>query len=217
MLRLLTDDLQWKALSLLIAVALWLLVVGEPELVTTHSTPIFYKDLPRDLELASDPPDRVHLEIRGPASKLSPSSLAETAVFLDLSSVNGPGERTFTIHDSSINLPSGVSLERAVPSQLRLRFDRIASKQVEVRVRTAAPAPPGYHVVHQEVRPARLTVTGPAASLEQIESAQTDPIDLSKLAGRAEFHVNAYVTDPQVRFDGSPQVTVTVTVEKTDR
>jgi YbbR domain-containing protein len=217
MFRLLTDDLQWKALSLLIAVALWFLVVGEPELVTTHSTPIFYKDLPRDLEISSDPPDRVHIEIRGPANKLSPSSLAETAVFLDLSSVNGPGERTFTIHDSSINLPSGVTLERAVPSQLRLRFDRVASKQVEVRVRTGAQEPSGYRIVQEEVRPARLTITGPEGSLQQIDSAQTDPIDLSKVVGRAEFHVHAYVTDPQVRFEGSPLVTVTVTVEKTAR
>ncbi len=215
MFRLLTDDLQWKALSLLIAVALWSLVVGEPELVTTHSTPIFYKDLPRDLEISSDPPDRVHLEIRGPASKLSPSSLAETAIFVDLSSVTGPGERTFTIHDSSVNLPGGVTFQRAVPSQLRLRFDRVVSKQVGVHVRTGAPQPPGYQIVQEEVQPARLTITGPEASVQQIESAQTDPIDLSKVVGRAEFHVHAYVADPQVRFEGSPIVTVTVAVEKT--
>ena len=215
MIRLLTDNLQWKALSLLIAVALWSLVVGEPELVTTHSAPIFYKDLPRDLEIASDAPDRVHLEIRGPASKLTPSSLAETAVFLDLAAVNSPGERTFTVHDSSINLPGGVVFQRAVPSQLRLGFDRVISKQVDVHIRTAASQPAGYRIVQEEVRPARLTITGPETGVQQIEAAQTDPIDMSKVIGRTEFHVHAYVTNPQVRFEGSPLVTVSVTVEKT--
>jgi YbbR domain-containing protein len=84
-------------------------------------------------------------------------------------------------------------------------------------VRTGPQEPSGYRIVQEEVRPARLTITGPEGSLRQIDSAQTDPIDLSKVVGRAEFHVHAYVPDPQVRFEGSPLVTVTVTVEKTGR
>jgi YbbR domain-containing protein len=102
-----------------------------------------------------------------------------------------------------------------VPSQLRLGFDRVISKQVDVHVRTAASQPAGYRIIQEEVRPTRLTITGPETGVQQIEAAQTDPVDLSKVTGRAEFHVHAYVTNPQVRFEGSPIVTVSVTVEKT--
>ena len=214
MIRLLASNLHWKAASILIAVALWSFVVGEPELVTTHSAPIFYKDLPREFQIESDTPDRVHLEIRGPASKLTPASLSETAVVLDLSSVQTPGERTFTVHGSSINLPTGVTLIRAVPSQLRLQFDRTMTKSVAVKVRTSAPQPTGYNILSVTVTPARLTIVGPESHLRQIDSAQTDPIDLSDVFSRADFHVHAYVSDPQVQFDGSPLVTVSAMVEK---
>jgi hypothetical protein len=206
-------NLQWKILALLLAIVSWSVVVGEPELVTSRSVPIFYKNLPRDLEIGSDVPATVHLEIRGPAGKLTPPSLAETAVFFDLGSVNAPGERTFTVTGESINLPLGVQLWRAVPSQLRLRFQRIETKSVRVEIRAGAP-PSGYAVTSQTTSPRELTILGPEDHVKLVSTAQTDPIDLSSTVGRAEFHVHAYVADPQIRFQGSPIVTVRVDVEK---
>jgi YbbR domain-containing protein len=214
MIRRLAHNLLWKLLSLVIAIGLWLVVVREPELVTSQAAPIFYKNLPKEMEIGSDVPDRVHVEIRGPAGKLTPENLANTAVLLDLSPVQSPGERTFTVSYPSLNLPRGVTFLRAVPSQLRVRFDRILSKEVPVQVRIASPQPAGYRVAQQEVRPDKLKIAGPENRVRQVESAQTDPIDLSAVLGRAEFRVHAYATDPQVRFEGASMVTVRVTVEK---
>ncbi len=214
MIGLITHNYQWKVLSLLIALGLWSVVVREPELVTSHSVPVFFKDLPKDLEIGSEVVDRVHIEIRGPSGKLSPSSLADTAVVLDLSGVRTPGERTFTVSDSSLNLPRGVTFLRAVPSQLRLRFDRILSKDVPVQVRIATPQPAGYTLIDQDIHPANLRITGPELRVRAITAAQTDPIDLSGVISNAEFHVHAYVSDPQVRFEGPSLVTLRVQVEK---
>lgn len=216
MIRRLGQNLGWKLLSLAIAAALWLAVVREPELVTSHSAPIFYKNPPKNLEIGSDVPDRVFLEIRGPSAKLTPQSMENTAVVLDLSSVQSPGERTFTVAQPSLTLPRGVSFLRAVPSQLRLRFDPVLSKEVAVQVRIASPQPQGYRVVRQEVHPEKLKIAGPENRVRALDSAQTDPIDLSAVVSRAEFRVHAYLTDPQVRFDSAPMVTVAVTVRKID-
>ena len=214
MISLFTANLQWKALSLILALGLWLIVVGEPELVTSQAVPVLYKNLPRDLEIASDVPDRVHLEIRGPAGKLAASNLAQTAVMLDLAQVQSPGEQTFTVTTGSINLPMGVELLRAVPSQLRLHFDRMSSKSIPVQVRISADPPNGYAVITKEIAPQTLRILGPESHVQSIGWAQTDPIDLSSVVGRTEFHVHAYVADPQVRFDTTPLVTVLVDVEK---
>lgn len=213
-MHLLTAHLELKALSLLIALALWFGLVHEPELVTSHSVPVFFKNLPRDIEIGSDVPDRVHIELRGPAGRLSPARLAEASVLLDLSSIQAAGERTFTVTESSLTLPPGVEFLRAVPSQLRLRFDRILSKEVQVHARVGVQPPKGYEIVSQLVRPEVLKVTGPENRVRAIDEAQTDPLDLSGVFSDAEIRAHAYVTDPQVRFEGTPVVTVKVVVRR---
>ncbi len=212
--RMLVANLHWKALSLLIAVALWFFVVGEPELVTSHSAPVFFKNLPRDLEISSGVPDRIYLELRGPAGSLAPGQLSNTAVLVDLAPIQGASERTFSVMAAGINLPRGTALLRAVPSQLRLRFEKMLSKEIPVLIRTGSPPPPGYRVILQEARPAKLRITGPESRVQAVDAAQTDPIDLGSVVGRSEFQVHAYVPDAQVRFDASPIVTVRVDVEK---
>ena len=127
--RLVMHDFGWKFASLAAAVLLWFAthsgpIAGEQELVATRSAPILYKNLPRDLLIGTDAPDSLRLELRGPASKLTAERLAETAVLLDLSSVTGPGERTFTLSGADLRLPEGVSFLRAAPPQLRVRVEK---------------------------------------------------------------------------------------------
>src|SRR5262245_57932009 len=97
MIGLLTDNWRYKAGSVVLAGLLWLGLVEESELATSVLAPVQYRNVPKDLEMNSDVSDKVHLEIRGPASKLGPAVLADTRVLLDLSSVTRPGERTFPI------------------------------------------------------------------------------------------------------------------------
>lgn len=214
MKHLLFDHLGWKLLSLGIAAALWFGMIDESLLLTSQSVPIFYTNLPKDLEIGSNVPDHVNLEIRGPARKLTAESLAETSVRIDLSGIQNPGEQTFTISTTNIHLPDGVVFLRAVPSQLRLRFDQHASREVPVEVRFAGPPPAGYRVARVDVRPPTLKVGGPEAHVRNLQSVQTDAIDVGKLFGEADFHVNTYAADPQVRFESAPVVTVKVWIEK---
>jgi hypothetical protein len=203
MWRLITHNFGWKLGSLVLAVAMWFAIVGEPELVTTREVPILYKNLPPDTLIGSDALDSVRLELRGPSGRLSSASLADLTVMLDLASVNDPGERTFTLSDSSMHLPENVTFLRAIPSQLRLRFARRKMKEVPVEVRFLKPPPIGYEIVGQQVIPEMLQVAGPEPRVDATGSAQTDAIDL--------------VADPQVWLQSSPMVTVKLKIEKSGK
>jgi YbbR domain-containing protein len=217
MKRLILDNLVWKALALVISVALWVSFVGSPELVTSISVPLEYQNMPSDLEMSTEGPERVYLEVRGPSARLHSFDLSRIAVILDLSSVHRPGDHTFTLEKQHIDLPYGLRLVRAVPAQVRLRFDRQLTAEVPVRLRLSSVPPHGYRLAQSLINPDRLRIVGPESRVREIQYAETDPIDLSRVVGSAQFNVHTFVRDPQVRFVSAPEVKVTVSLEKSEK
>ena len=69
------------------------------------------------------------------------------AVLLDLSDVKGRASGRSRCRMPIFILPQGVTFLRSVPSQLRVRFARLMSREVPVNPRIYAPPPAGYRVV----------------------------------------------------------------------
>jgi YbbR domain-containing protein len=212
----LTENLGWKALALVSAVGLWMIVASEPELSVFVRAPLAYKNLPDELEISAEPVNTVSLELHGPSGELrslgDPSG-QRPAVVVDMSGVQ-PGERTFPIGDDNVALSRGVRLVRAVPSEARFQFELRGSRRVTVTPRFEGDGSNGYGIESFSVEPKELTIVGPASRVNRIPFVTTDRVDVSGLFGTSEFRVNAFVEDAYVRFEGSPQVTVTVTMKK---
>lgn len=202
----------YKLLALVSALVIWAIVANEPELSTFTSVGVQFKDLPEDVEIASEIQESVYLELRGPSGELSSRVSDRSKVVLDLRLVH-PGERTFNIGDASIKLPPGVRLVRAIPAQLRFRFERRASRGVRVVPRFLN-LPDGYAVASFEVLPPILDITGPESSVDRVHTVSTDTIDLTGVVGQADFRTNAFADDSRVRFTGKSGVTVRVAVAK---
>ncbi|MGO9262014.1 MAG: YbbR-like domain-containing protein [Bryobacteraceae bacterium] len=212
---LLFENFGWKALSLAAAIGLWWLVASEPELAGFATVRLEYKNLPADLEISSEPVGSVTLELRGPSGELRGvgDGGLHPAVVLEMSAVQ-PGERTFAISGANVQLSRGVRLVHAIPSEVRFTFERRMVRDVPVTARLTGGGQNGYVVAKYEVTPAKLRLVGPASRVARIRSVVTDPVDVSPVVGSQEFRVNAFVDDPYVRFEASPQVTVTVNMRK---
>jgi len=210
-------NLGWKLASLLLSVLLWLAFSSAPLVVTTHTAPIVYNNLANGWMVAGNSPETVHLELRGPAGRLTVASLAETVVRFDLANAGSTEDRTFTISESNLNLPPGVAFLRAVPSQLRLHLARLAEKEVPVDVRLSGSLPTGYHLTGHSVSPEQLRIAGSDTHVMSVTQVQTDPIDLHSLTQSGDYRVDAFVDDPQVHFESPPQVTVHLTIEPTGK
>ncbi len=205
-------DFWWKLLSLLIAFGLWFAMVGDQERATTLNVPVEMKGIPSEFEISSDAPERVTLEVQGPSSKVRDLSESRVSVILDLSGVSEPGQRTFTLDQSNVFLPVGVRLNRAVPAQIRMRFETRMSKEVPVRVNLASPPPAGYRVLSQVVSPQLVRIEGPESRVKLVTEADTDPIDISNVVGVKEFRVNLFVNDPMIRLANVTGVMVRIDV-----
>jgi YbbR domain-containing protein len=212
MKQLFTHHLGWKLLALLMAIALWIAVAREPELATSLSVPIEFKNPPDDLAIGGAQPDRVRLEIRGPSGRLSRDNLANVAVILDLSDAS-EGERTYTIRAPNAGLPSGVAFYRAVPSQITLRFDRLLTREVPVQP-VFAGTPEGYRVREETIDPLTVAVRGPVERVRNLSRVMTDPVDLTGVVSEKEFHTQINLGDPQVRLEAPVAVRLKVILEK---
>ncbi|MGH9723364.1 MAG: CdaR family protein [Bryobacteraceae bacterium] len=206
-------DLGWKLFSLVVAGFLWITYARDPEIGAFVSAPVEYKGMPEDLEIGSDVAGTVSLDLRGAAERVRNFSAARSSVVLDFAGINQPGEHTFQIDNRNVSLPQGLRLVRAIPAQLRFTFEQKIRREVPVEVRFGAPDR-GYGVSRYEASPEKLIVVGPETRTRRIETAVTDPIDLTGVVGRMDFRVNAFVDDPQVRFLNPGKVSVRVYVEK---
>jgi YbbR domain-containing protein len=213
-MRILTENLGWKLFALALSTALWFTLVAESEMAASIPAAVQYRNMPKDLEVSTETVDRFYLKVRGPANRLKPASIATASIVLDLAGIAGPGEQTFTLDESNINVPAGVMVTRVVPSQIRLKFERRVSKDLLVEPRFSGPPPAGYRITGQVVTPAHLRITGPASRVTLLSTAETDPIDISSTVGSAEFRTTVFAADPEVRFESSPVVSVHVMLEK---
>ena len=211
---LLFQNLGWKLLSLAIAVVIWALVATEPELATFANVRLEYKNLPEGLEISSEPMSSVMLELRGPSGALRGTGEAiHPAVVIDMSDAE-TGERTFSISDRNVKVVRGVRLVRAIPSEVRFQFEPRRMHTVPVQARFIGEGQNGYVVADYHVDPPEMDITGPRSRVARITSVIADPIDLSNKTGTSQFHVNVFTEDSFVRFLGSPEAVVTVTMKK---
>ncbi|MCS7024021.1 MAG: CdaR family protein [Bryobacteraceae bacterium] len=209
-----TENLGLKLLSLAVALLLWLALVGEPNTTSAIVVPVQYHNLPKDLEISSEFVHSAYVEVRGTRARLA--TLGNAVVVIDLAGQTQPGERTFPILGSNVNLPPGVEFLRAIPSQIRLRLEPRIMREVPVMVRYGPSIPQGLQIARQQVDPDAVRIVGPASNVQRIDHVQTDPVEfLHATEGEHTVRVHAYAGDPRVRLERSDLlITVKVVLNK---
>ncbi|MGD0002264.1 MAG: CdaR family protein [Bryobacteraceae bacterium] len=211
MRRLLFRNLGWKLAALAASCLLWVVINGANDLTGSVSAPVQYRNLPANLEIGNETAEQVHLILRGPSPLLSRAAANPSPVVLDLSDVHAPGEKTFSITTANVRLPGGVTLERAVPGQIRLRLERLLPKDVRVHVRMEH-VPAGMRAVVEEMAPPLLTITGPENQVRTIDEVEADPIDVQALDKNGRKRIVAYTNNPRVSFTAAPEVSVRISL-----
>jgi len=214
MMHLITENIGLKLLALVAAFFIWANIASEPELSTIIAAPVEYKNFPKDLEISSEIVETIDVEAHGPAGQLRDASDSHLAAIIDFSGVKAPGERTFSLTAAEVKLPRGIQLIRIIPAQLRFDFEHKLTRNVPIQVPFAGRLAPGLKVVSHTVTPSALTIAGPESRVAAVLKAESDPFDLTQVASDTTQKLSVYIGEPQVRFVNTPQVTVSIHVEK---
>ena len=210
--NLLTEHLGYKLLSLALAVTLWIAVGSDPVTEATFRVPVEFVNVPANLELLTEQPS-VQLWARGPSHAIRQASAADFAVRVNAALISGPGENTFALDAGRVSKPTPLEVKELIPSEIRVIFERTASKNVPIRPSFTGEPAPGLRVKSFTVDQSEAKIAGPASHVDPITEAATDPIDLAQLGEAKSFSTNVYVPDSLVRILNPRSIRVAVELE----
>jgi YbbR domain-containing protein len=199
-----------KLFSLALAIGLWLAMAGEPNSEVAVDVPIALVNMPSNLEVSSETVPKAQVRLRGPAPLIRRLQPADAFAEIELSGVK-PGGRTF---DLKVHHPRDLTLVQVIPSSIHLAFDLHSSRSIAVTPRLTGSLPQGYQVASLQVVPSSVEISGPKQHVDELESATTDPIDLSGATAEKTFVRHAFVSDPLIQVMTLDPVTIKVTMEK---
>ena len=171
------NNLGLKLLSVILAVLLWAVVLGEQKVEVTVSIPLEIKDLPRNMVLVNEPTDTLHVRLRGPRTLVMTLGPREVG-FGGLPKTFVEGENLVPIQPGAVRVPRGIQVVEVNPTRLRVVLDAIVEREIEVSPRVEGSPASGFVVKRVTSSPARIRMTGPKTELRRLARVYTLPINL---------------------------------------
>jgi hypothetical protein len=206
----LLENLGLKLLSVVLAVFLWAVVLGEQKVDVTLTVPLEIKDLPRDLILVNEPPDSLEVRLRGPKTLVT--TLASREVVLEGLPKNFvEGENVIAIRPGAVRVPRGIEVVEVTPRRVRVVLDAMAVREVEVSPRIEGAPAKGFILKRVTSTPARIRMAGPKNELRRLARVYTVPISLD--GQTASFSTRAMLEPAGRQIRALDEVPIIVGVE----
>ena len=125
--RLLTENIALKLLSLALAAILWAVVGGDVPTEIVLPIPVEFRNVPPDVELVAEP-SWVDVRVRGLRRTVRQATAADFTVPVDLSALDGPGEKTVLLRPADVEAPASLEVVQVTPAQVRLTVEEVSSK-----------------------------------------------------------------------------------------
>lgn len=211
-------NLHLKVIALLLTFALYLWVSVDREVERTRYAPLRV-DVPSEMVLVNDPPDKVGVTIRGKWSDLSQLDASQIgAIRLQVDPAMGRHGR-ISLTPDMVDLPPGLRAIDMEPSFVQFHLEKRQAKQVPVRAEFRGELPEGYKLGEVSVSPKVIEVSGPQNSLHKLTRVSTEPIDLTGHTESFTATTRPRLDDPLVEYQlGEPlEVSVPVDAQKIER
>jgi YbbR domain-containing protein len=180
------NDWKLKVLSLVLAIMLWFAVsyIGESKL--SVSVPVSPINLEKDFMIKGMDTEDVLVMISGPVSVLKNLRPKDVKVPVDIGELKN-GRHIVNIRKTDIVVPKGVEVEAIKPDYVAIEIERTLEKRLKTVVKLDDKWKTLYSV--KSWYPQYVTVEGPKASIEKIDSIDTVTIDGNFMAAEEELDI----------------------------
>lgn len=168
------DNWKLKALSVLLAIMLWLAVYFIGEMKKEITVPVSILNLGKDFVITNVDMKVVNITLHGRVSVLKEIKDSEVKAFVNLTGAK-EGENVFSIAKSDIEMPKGVQIAQIKPSAVKVEIDRLIEKRLKTIVNLDRKWIGRYTI--KSWAPLYVTVEGPKRAWGVKSSIETDPVD----------------------------------------
>lgn len=181
-IKVITKNPTLKAISLILAIILWLFVKSTSEGEVGLQVPIEFFRCPSSLIVIQVSEDAITVRIMGPLSQVERLSAREGKARIDLSDARA-GTNTFDISPDNFSIPKTLKITQISPSSIKVELDRVMGKVVRVKAVVKGEPAPGYRVARIVVDPPAIKLQGARSRVAELKEVPTEEIDIS---GRRE-------------------------------
>jgi YbbR domain-containing protein len=198
-------------LSIGIATAMWFAISGQQIAERALRIPLEYTNMPANLEVNGTAPSVVDVRVRGSSAALNRVAPGDLVAVLDVRTAKA-GRRFFHLTGSEVRAPFGLDVVQVTPASIAIEFEQSMTRSVPVVPSLEGQPGDGFQVKTASADPATVEVAGPAASLNRLTAAITEPVSVARATSTIKEWVNIGVTDPSIRLRHQQSAVVTVTI-----
>ncbi|MCZ6768212.1 MAG: CdaR family protein [Acidobacteria bacterium] len=208
------NNIGLKAISLLLALLLWLQVAGQQTVQQKLALPVDFVNMAPETEISNDYVRRVDvvLSSRQGTSNFEDGSLT---VRIDLRGSIPGAEKSYPLTADNISgRPSGVEVVSISPTSIRLLLENTVRKSIAVVPELVGEPAEGFQVT--KVQAPRVTIIGPQSRVQEVSEAQTEPIRITGLSSTLVSNVAVDIGEVALRME-PVSVDIIVTIEEERR
>jgi len=215
--RLFLENAGLKALSLLIAIVLWMAVSSRHEgSVTLRGIRVEFQNRPSGLEISEVGRDTVNIKLQGPNDIIRSLRPEQLEVIADLSHMER-GARVVLLGPENVIVPPGVRVLDIEPPRIPITLEQVVSKVVPIEPSFEGKVASGFELLGYRLEPTATVIQGPESHLNPIGKAMTETIWLSGRASSFTTRVAVSVKDARVEIIGNQSVDVRVEIGEVRR
>lgn len=213
MKRIFRRNLGLKALALGLAILLWWFVAGESNVHVGFAVPLEIRNIPADMAITNKVDRQVDVRLAGPPTLINGLQQNEISAVIDLSGVK-EGKEIIPLTERSVEVPSGLRVERIYPPSVEIVLKELERKTLPVHARIGGTPEVRSRIEKTEVNPPSLVVEALPDELNRLKDLDTEVVapDVPEGIFRAKARVN--LPDGHAKIVGNPTVLVTIRFRK---
>lgn len=198
----LISNLGTKIISLIVAIVLWVVVLGSRNVEVTKEIPLEIIT-PADVVPANEIPEKIAFRLAGPKAFLRAIlDRRDEPIRVNLSGAK-PGLVTYRFFSDNIRVPIGVKVLSINPTAILIKLEYVKRRDVPVHLDLRGTLPDGLRLSGSEVRPTTVRIKGAESRVEGVTEVSTMPVDLATVHEHVDREVSLDIARLAVQLDGA--------------